>query len=99
MSEEVGIRELRQNLSVYLRLVAAGKRFTVTDHNVPVAELVPLGQERDETWEELKARLNIQPAKRDPRTIWDEPPMELGPRKPGEPTIEEILDELREDKI
>lgn len=38
----VGIAELRQNLSVYLRRVQAGERLTVTDHNRPVAELVPL---------------------------------------------------------
>jgi prevent-host-death family protein len=99
MDQEIGIRKLRQDLSFYLRLVAAGKRFTVTDHNVPVAKLVPLGQEREETWEELKQRLGIIPAKKDPRAIWDRPPMKLKPRKPGDPTIEEILDELREDRI
>lgn len=37
----VGVAELRQNLSAYLRRVAAGERFTVTDHNRPVAELAP----------------------------------------------------------
>lgn len=38
----VGIAELRQNLSTYLQRVQAGERLTVTDHNRPVAELVPL---------------------------------------------------------
>jgi prevent-host-death family protein len=42
----VGIAELRQNLSSYLRRVEAGERLTVTDHNRPVAELVPLGERR-----------------------------------------------------
>jgi prevent-host-death family protein len=37
----VGIAELRQNLSRYLRRVASGERLIVTDHNRPVAELGP----------------------------------------------------------
>ena len=38
---EVGIAELRQNLSLYLRRVANGERLVVTDRNRPVAELGP----------------------------------------------------------
>jgi prevent-host-death family protein len=41
MSESVGIAELRQNLSVYLRRVGRGERLVVTDRNRPVAELGP----------------------------------------------------------
>ncbi len=41
MSDTVGIAELRQNLSVYLRRVAQGERLVVTDRNRPVAELGP----------------------------------------------------------
>ena len=41
MSSTVGIAELRQNLSVYLRRVANGERLVVTDRNRPVAELGP----------------------------------------------------------
>lgn len=41
MSATVGIAELRQNLSVYLRRVSAGERLIVTDRNRPVAELGP----------------------------------------------------------
>lgn len=37
----VGVAELRQNLSKYLRRVAAGERLVVTDRNRPVAELGP----------------------------------------------------------
>lgn len=39
--ETVGVRELRQNASVYLRRVAAGESITVTDRGVPVALLIP----------------------------------------------------------
>jgi prevent-host-death family protein len=38
----VGVAELRQNLSVYLRRIAQGERLIVTDRNRPVAELVPV---------------------------------------------------------
>ncbi|MBI4896888.1 MAG: type II toxin-antitoxin system prevent-host-death family antitoxin [Actinobacteria bacterium] len=37
----VGVAELRQNLSKYLRRVENGERLVVTDHNKPVAELGP----------------------------------------------------------
>jgi prevent-host-death family protein len=41
MSQTVGVAELRQNLSKYLRRVAEGERLVVTDRNRPVAELGP----------------------------------------------------------
>jgi prevent-host-death family protein len=41
MSQTVGVAELRQNLSVYLRRVGRGERLIVTDRNRPVAELGP----------------------------------------------------------
>jgi prevent-host-death family protein len=39
----VGVRELRQNLSVYLARVIAGETLEVTDRGHPVAVLAPLG--------------------------------------------------------
>ena len=39
--DEVGVAELRQNLSRYLRRVERGERLVVTDRNRPVAELGP----------------------------------------------------------
>jgi len=41
MSRTVGVAELRQNLSRYLRDVERGERLLVTDRNRPVAELGP----------------------------------------------------------
>lgn len=41
MDTTVGIAELRQNLSLYLRRVENGERLLVTDRNRPVAELGP----------------------------------------------------------
>ena len=40
----VGVRELRQNLSKYLRRVERGERLQVTEHGRPVAVLAPLGE-------------------------------------------------------
>lgn len=41
MADEVSVRELRQNLSVHLRLVAEGRTLTVTSRGEPVALLAP----------------------------------------------------------
>ena len=41
MKNTVGVAELRQNLSRYLRRVERGERLLVTDRNRPVAELGP----------------------------------------------------------
>lgn len=40
--DRVGVRELRQNLSVYLRRVTRGETLEVTEHGRPVAVLAPL---------------------------------------------------------
>ncbi len=50
MRNTVGVGELRQNLSRYLRRVERGERLIVTDRNRPVAELGPppsIGAELD----------------------------------------------------
>lgn len=41
MDRAVGVAELRQNLSRYLRRVEQGERLLVTDRNRPIAELGP----------------------------------------------------------
>ena len=40
--DTIGIRELRQRASVYLRRVAAGETFEVTDRGRPIALLTPI---------------------------------------------------------
>lgn len=37
--EEIGVRQLRQQASMYLRRVAAGESFVITDYGKPVAVL------------------------------------------------------------
>lgn len=47
MSAHIGIRELRRDLSSYLRRVKAGERMVVTERNRPVALLAPLPENED----------------------------------------------------
>jgi len=44
----VGVRELKNRLSEFLRRVAHGERITVTDRGKPVAVLAPLVESADE---------------------------------------------------
>jgi len=47
VSDKVGIRELRQDLSRYLRRVRAGERLVVTERGRSVAVLSPWAEEGD----------------------------------------------------
>jgi prevent-host-death family protein len=88
----VGVRELRQNLSVYLRRVAKGETLQVTERGRPVALLTPLPERADPIARlEAEGRL-AQRAKGDL--------LDLGPplRIPGV-DISKALDELREDTV
>jgi antitoxin (DNA-binding transcriptional repressor) of toxin-antitoxin stability system len=60
----VGVRELRQNLSVYLARLATGTVFRVTDRGRAVAMLIPLPS-RDTTVERLVASGRAKPATQD----------------------------------
>lgn len=86
--QQVGVRELRQNLSQYLERVAAGERFEVTDRNLPVAILAPLPG-RSSTLERLIAEGRVVPARLDLAKLG--PP----PAAPVEMSISEALAEQR----
>lgn len=43
---EVGVRELRDNLSRYLERVRAGEELVVTDRGRAIARLLPIGADR-----------------------------------------------------
>lgn len=60
----VGVRELRQNLSVYLARLAHGTVFRVTDRGRDVALLIPLPAHAT-TAERLVATGRAQPPRRD----------------------------------
>lgn len=59
------MRELRQNLSVYLRRIDEGERFEVTDRGKPVALLIPLPTALSPL-ERLVAEGRAQPPKGNP---------------------------------
>ena len=62
---ETGIRELRDNLSRYIRRIEAGERIAITAHGRVVAELVPPGgaarTSRGRRWDELIAAGVLHP--------------------------------------
>jgi prevent-host-death family protein len=91
--ERVGIRELRQNASEYVRRAEAGETIEVTDRGRPVARLAPLPKAAS-VLDRLIAEGKATPATRDWRTL--PPPV---PPTPGARPLSEIVDELREDKI
>jgi prevent-host-death family protein len=53
--KQVGVAELKNSLSRHLREVEGGTAIEITDHDRPVAHLVPI---------EPKSRLVIRPARR-----------------------------------
>lgn len=63
-TSRVGVRELRQNLSVYLRRIDRGERFEVTDRGKPVALLIPLQSDLSPL-ERLIAEGRVRPPKGD----------------------------------
>jgi len=72
--ERIGIRELRQNASVYIRRVECGESFDVTDHGRLVAQLVP---PQLSSWDDLVARGLVTLAT-ESKEIFNEPPLDFG---------------------
>lgn len=50
---EAGIRELKSQLSAYLRQVKAGERIVITERGRPIGRLVPIAQTVEEQLERL----------------------------------------------
>ena len=92
--ERVGIRELRQNLSVYVRRVKRGETLEVTEYGRPVAVLAP-PPPVDDPIARLVAEGRI--VRQATRSFADLPPP-IKP-SPGARPMSEILDEIREDRI
>jgi prevent-host-death family protein len=88
----VGIRELRQNLSVYLRRTLAGETLEVTDRGTPVALLTPI-PERADPIARLVAEGRVTAARRSLDELG--PPLDIELERP----LSEVLEELREDSI
>ncbi len=44
MTSTVGIRELKTNLSAYMRRVKAGESVIITEHGNPVGQIIPISE-------------------------------------------------------
>ena len=89
----VGVRELRQNLSVYLDRVKAGETLEVTEHGQSVARLAPNPPVKLSILDQMIADGRVTPASFDHRLI---PPPPLIPDPSGR-TLTEILLEMRDE--
>jgi prevent-host-death family protein len=92
-SSHVGVRELRQNLSIYLDQVKQGASLTVTEHGRVVALLTPLTQTLSPL-ERLIAEGRATPAT---RSLRDVRPRRLG--CPDDPASEAVISDMREDRL
>lgn len=90
----VGVRELRQNLSVYLDRVKAGETLEVTEHGQPVARLGPRRDKPLSIIDQMIADGRITPATLDHRTLQPPPVMP----DPSGRTLSEILQEMRDEE-
>jgi prevent-host-death family protein len=87
----IGVRELRQHASRYLRRVEAGETIEVTDRGRPVALLAPIP--RSSQWDRLVAAGRLRPLEGRLEDLG--PP--LAPRA-GAPLPSEVLAALRADE-
>ena len=93
VSARVGVRELRQNLSVYLDRVKRGETLEVTEHGEPVARLSPRPPDTMTPLERLVAEGRVAPAEGDLLEVG--PPLE---RPEGAPSITQVLLDMRSDE-
>ena len=92
--DQVGVRELRQNLSRYLVQVKAGESFAVTERGREVARLTPSGPADSPI-----ARLVAERGATMPRgDLLSRVASSKLPPAAGPPSLE-VLDELREDRL
>lgn len=89
----VGVRELRQNLSIYLDRVKAGETLEVTEHGQPVARLGPRPSRPASIIDRLIAEGRATPATLDHRTLGPPPSIP----DPSGRTLSEILQEMRDE--
>ena len=83
----VGIRELRDHLSMYLDRVKAGESLTVTEHGRPIARII--GQRYSPRMMELISRGDVTPPTR-PRSD-----LSQVKRVKMEGSMQEFIDEIR----
>ena len=94
-TDRVGVRELRQNLSVYLRRIKEGETLEVTEHGHAVARLTPNPRQELGPLERLIADGRVTPPQGDLIEIV----RNLPPIDPLEgPSLTEVLLRMREEE-
>jgi prevent-host-death family protein len=88
---KVGVRELRQNLTKYLRRVQRGERLEVTERGRPVAVLAPIA-DTESSLERLISSGRVLPPTGDLRDL-------LPPKGPISKDVSEALEDVRADRI
>lgn len=94
-AETIGIRELRQHASRYLAMVKQGQRIGVTDRGKLIAYLEPVEEPRT-TFQRMLAAGQVTLATGNLRELlatWE--PL---PAQPGEKTLSEVLQEMRDEE-
>ncbi len=96
--ETVGIRQLKNNLSKYVRQVEGGDVVVVTDRGRIVAELRPPAERRPDIHPgllemERKGQIRLATRPNDPSLYRRMPHVDLGGK-----TIQDLMDEIRGDR-
>jgi antitoxin (DNA-binding transcriptional repressor) of toxin-antitoxin stability system len=90
MERIVGIRELKQNASAVVAMNKAGDTVTITEHGNKVSMMIPYP-------EDDLLRLELQGRLIRPKVRFD--PSLLKPVEVDGPSIQELLDESREERL
>ena len=93
--ERIGVRELRQNASVYLERVKKGESIEVTERGVPVAILSPATSAPKSLLEQMIADGRATAPESDDWSWLDTPRPSV---EPGQPTLTEIVLTMREEE-
>ena len=91
---QVGVREIRQNLSVYLDRVKAGEAIEITERGQPVAVLAPLPG-RSTVMQRLVAEGRATAPTASRSTLG--PPLKI--RLRGGKSMQELLNYTKEDRL
>ena len=91
--ETIGVRELRQNASRYLRLVKAGQRVAVTERGELIAYLVPADESRGSILDRLEAAGQLRRAVGSLAEVAEPVALPPGSRSPSE-----VLEEMRNEE-
>src|SRR3954469_1439153 len=90
-NRRVGVRELRQNLSVYLERVKAGESLEVTERGLAVARLAPLERPSGSIVERLVREGRAREGRGNLSELG-------GPKSVGAPSLSDVLDALRDEE-